>query len=51
LKLIYKNTRAKAKINGELSEIFVIETGVMQTGIPSPILFNILFDFIIREVL
>ncbi len=51
LKLIYKNTRAKVRINGELSESFIIETGVMQGGIPSPVLFNILFDFIIRQVL
>jgi hypothetical protein len=51
LKLIYKNTRAKVRINGELSESFDIETGVMQGGIPSPVLFNMLFDFIIREVL
>ncbi len=51
LKLTYKNTRAKVRINGELSESFVIENGVMQGGIPSPVLFNILFDFIIRKVL
>jgi hypothetical protein len=51
LKLIYKNIRAKVRINGELSESFIIETGVMQGGIPSPLLFNILFDFIIRQVL
>ena len=28
-----------------------MNTGVMQGGIPSPILFNLLFDFIIREVI
>jgi len=51
LKLIYKNSKAKVRINGELSDSFDIETGVIQGGIPSPVLFNILFDFIIREVL
>ncbi|CAF1351176.1 unnamed protein product [Rotaria magnacalcarata] len=51
LKLVYKNTRAQVRINGELSEVFDIETGVMQGGIPSPVLFNIVFDFIIKKVL
>ena len=39
------------RIEGELSDSFEIETGVMQGGIPSPVLFNVLFDFIIMEVL
>jgi hypothetical protein len=39
------------RINGQLSDSFDIETGVMQGGIPSPILFNIFFDFIGRKVL
>ncbi|CAF4586432.1 unnamed protein product [Rotaria sp. Silwood2] len=51
IKLIYKNTRAKVRINGELSESFNIETGAVQGKIPSPVLFNILFDFIVRKVL
>jgi hypothetical protein len=50
LQLLYKNSKAQVRINGELSESFDIETGVMQGGIPSPILFNILFDFIMRKV-
>ena len=29
----------------------MIETGVQQGGIPSPILFNMLFDFIIRKII
>ncbi|CAF3494982.1 unnamed protein product [Rotaria sordida] len=41
---------AKMRIEGELPDSFLIETGVQQDGIPSPILFNILFDFIIRKV-
>jgi hypothetical protein len=50
-KMLYKNSIAKVKINGELSESFEMNTGVMQGGIPSPLLFNILFDFIIRKVI
>ena len=51
LKLMYRNSRARVRIEGDLSDSFDIETGVMQGGIPSPVLFNILFDFIIRKVL
>ncbi|CAF1203414.1 unnamed protein product [Adineta steineri] len=50
-KMLYKNSKAKVKIEGELSDSFLIETGVQQGGIPSPILFNILFDFIVRKVI
>ncbi|CAF4160208.1 unnamed protein product [Rotaria sordida] len=38
-KLLYKNTKAKVRINSEMSDEFSIETGVMQGGIPSPILY------------
>ena len=34
-----------------MSNSFNIETGVLQRGIPSPILFNVFFDYIIRQVL
>ncbi|CAM4830075.1 unnamed protein product [Rotaria magnacalcarata] len=51
LRMLYKDSKAKVKINGELSDSFDIETGVMQGGIPSPMLFNILFDFVIRKVI
>jgi exonuclease III len=51
LQLLYKNTRAQVKINGDLSDSFNIETGVLQGGITSCILFNILFDFIMRRVI
>ncbi|CAF2121924.1 unnamed protein product [Rotaria magnacalcarata] len=51
LKLLYKNSKAQVRINDELSDSFDIETGVMQGGIPSPILFNILFDYIMRKVI
>lgn len=50
LKMLYKNTKAKVRINGEISDEFNIETGIMQRGIPSPILFNIFFDFIMRQI-
>ncbi|CAF4285898.1 unnamed protein product, partial [Adineta steineri] len=45
------NSKAKVRIEGEVSDSFLIETGVLQGGIPSPILFNLLFDFIIRKVI
>jgi hypothetical protein len=51
LQLLYKNSKAQVRINGELSDSFDIETGVMQGGIPSPILFNVLLDFIMRKVI
>ena len=51
LKLLYKNSIAKVKINGALSDSFEMNTGVMQGGIPSPLLFNILFDFIMKQVI
>ncbi|CAF1083759.1 unnamed protein product [Rotaria sp. Silwood1] len=45
------NDEAKVRVEGELLDSFLIEIGVQQDGIPSPILFNILFDFIIRKVI
>ena len=51
LKLLYKDSVAKVRVNGETSDNFEMKTGVMQGGIPSPILFNILFDFIIKKVI
>ncbi|CAF4488350.1 unnamed protein product, partial [Rotaria sp. Silwood2] len=47
----YRDSKAMVQINGERSESFDIETGVLQGGIPSPILFNVFFDFVIRRVL
>ena len=49
-KILYKNSIAKVKRNGELSDSFGMNIGIMQGGISSPLLFNILFDFIIRKV-
>ena len=51
LQLLYKDTRAQVRINGELSDPFDINSGVQQGGIPSCILFNVLFDFIVRRVI
>ena len=51
LKRVHQNSRAQVRIEGELSASFEIETGLMQGGVPSPVLFNILFDFIIRKML
>ncbi|CAF4211196.1 unnamed protein product, partial [Rotaria sordida] len=51
LQLLYNNTRAQVRIGGEESMVFEIVTGVKQGGMESPILFNIVLDFIIRKVL
>ena len=48
-KLLYHESKAHVRINGELSDPFDIETGVLQGGIPSCILFNVFFDFIVRK--
>jgi hypothetical protein len=47
--LLYHESKARARINGELSDPFDIETGVLKGGIPSCILFNVVFDFIVRR--
>ncbi len=46
LNILYKDSIERVRINGEVSDSFEIKTGGMQGGIPPPILFNILFDFI-----
>ncbi|CAF4222130.1 unnamed protein product [Rotaria sp. Silwood2] len=51
LKLLYHDTKAQVRINEELSDTFDVNSGVQQGGIPSCILFNVLFDFIIRRVI
>ncbi|CAF4981034.1 unnamed protein product, partial [Rotaria socialis] len=51
LKLLYQDTKAQVRINAEISDPFDINSGVQQGGIPSCILFNILFDFIMRRVI
>ncbi|CAF1101264.1 unnamed protein product, partial [Didymodactylos carnosus] len=51
LKLLHTNTKAQVRIDRDFSETFDIETGVQQGGIPSPVLFNLLFDFIMRKIL
>ncbi|CAF3715602.1 unnamed protein product [Rotaria socialis] len=49
--LLYQDTKAQVRINGEISDPFDINSGVQQGGIPSCILFNVLFDFIMRRVI
>ena len=51
LQLLYKDTKAQVRINGELSNPIDINSGVQQGGIPSCILFTVLFDFIMRRVI
>ena len=49
--MLYKDSIATVRINGELSDSIEIKAEVMQGDIPSPILFNILFDFVVRKVI
>jgi hypothetical protein len=51
LKLLHSKIKAQVRIGGKLSEAFEIETGLMQGGIISPMLFNIFFDYVIRKVI
>ena len=51
LQLLHTNTKARIRVNGDLSDSFNVETGVLQGGVTSCILFNILFDFIMRRVI
>lgn len=46
--MLYKDSIAKLRVNNELTHGFEIKIGVMQGSI---ILFNILFDFIVRRVI
>ena len=47
----YRNTRAKVKVYGELSDSFEINSGVRQGCPLSPILFNYLVDWVLRTAL
>ena len=49
LKMLYKDSIATVRINGELSDSIEIKSEMMQGGIPSPILLNILLDFVVRS--
>ena len=51
LQLLHTNTKARIRVNGDLSDSFNVETDVLQGGVTSCILFNILFDFIMRRVI
>ena len=51
LQLLHTNTKARIRVNGDLSDSFNVETGVLQGGVTSCILFNILFDFIMPRVI
>ena len=51
LQLLHTNTKARIRINGDLSNSFNAGTGLLQGGVTSCILFNIPFDFIMRRVI
>ncbi len=46
----YENTSASVRVNGELSESFMVKVGVRQGCVMSPWLFNIYMDGFIREM-
>ena len=51
IKKLYQGTRAAVKVDGELTDWFEITTGLRQGCLLSPILFNIYFDFVLREAI
>lgn len=51
IRLLYEDTRAKVRIDGDLSTDIQMKTGVKQGCLLSPILFNIYIDFVMRQVL
>ena len=47
---IYSNSRGQVKINNEFSEEFLIEVGVHQGSVLSPLLFIIVLEALTREM-
>ena len=50
LRLSYNGSTSSIRIRNDLSEEFVIQTGVRQGDVASPLLFNIVIDSIMRKV-
>ena len=50
LQLLYEDTSAQVRIEEDVSDSFIMETGVKQGCILSPILFNIYIDYIMKQV-
>ena len=51
IKLLYEDTRAEVRIDGDLSTSIQMKTGVKQGCLLSPILFNVYIDFVMRNIL
>ncbi|KAL4132711.1 hypothetical protein QTP88_009820 [Uroleucon formosanum] len=51
IKTCVQKSKCKVKFNGELSEHFLVETGLRQRDALSPTLFNIALESVVREVL
>jgi hypothetical protein len=51
IKLLYEDTRAEVRIDGDLSTSIQMKTGVKQGCLLSPILFNVYIDFVMRHIL
>ena len=51
IKLLYENTRAEVRIDGDFSTSIQMTTGVKQGCLLSPILFNVYIDFVMRQIL
>ncbi|CAF4650620.1 unnamed protein product [Rotaria sp. Silwood2] len=51
LQLLYEDTSAQVRIDDDVSESFVMNTGVRQGCILSPILFNVHVDYIMKQII
>jgi hypothetical protein len=51
IKLLYEDTRAEVRIDGDFSTSIQMKTGVKQGCLLSPVLFNIYIDFVMRQIL
>ena len=51
IKLLYEDTSAEVRIDGDFSSSIQIKTGVKQGCLLSPILFNVYIDFVMRQIL
>ena len=48
---LYNGTMSSVRVEGELTDWFQVTTGLRQGCLLSPILFNIYFDFVLKETL
>ena len=51
IKELYKDTKAAVRVEGELTDWFDVTTGLRQYCLLSPILFNIYFDYVLKQAL